>query len=460
MSAGSYNLARAGLWSASRAAFAALAAPCAAFAALAAPCLASAQLRVPGPAASPVAAGVAGGPGLALLARKALVVGPEGSVLDNPVVLVRDGRIEAVGRRGDLAVPEGYAVEDLGEAWLMPGMIDLHCHVAGLSLFETNDLNDMVYMVNPGVRASASVVPGIDTLRLGLAGGVTTVLYIPGSGTNMGGQGVLLKTWPQTFERMLVRNPGSLKLAQAGNPERWAIGVARTLMNWTVRNTFERGLAAARLAKEGVFPVPGVEKADPEQEVFRDLLDETIAVSAHTQVYQVVLMTITMVRRDLGLRVFLDHGTIGAWRTAPLAKKYDVPAIVGPRSVDPPSFARLIVANEWGFRGVAVGYQSLGHEDVGFNTDSPIVPQEELSLQAALAAKFGFRDTSLETVRGLTIVPARAARIDARVGSLEPGKDADILAVTGHPVDPRSAVVRVWVEGHVAYRGEAGEKLW
>ncbi len=405
-------------------------------------------------------AGEPGGGGLAIRATKALVCGPDWGVVDDPVLLVRNGRIEAVGRQRDIEIPADYAIEDFGNAWLMPGMIDLHCHVAGLSLFQTNDLNDMVYMVNPGLRASASVVPGIDSLRQGLAGGITSVLYIPGSGTNIGGQGVLLKTWPQRFERMLIRNPGSLKLAQAGNPERWSIGVARSLMNWTIRNTFEHGLAAARLAREGVYPVPGVEKIDPGLEVFRDLLDQSIAVSAHTQIYQVVLTTITMVRRDLGVRVFIDHGTIGAWRTAPLAKKYDVPAIVGPRSVDPPTFARLTGAIEPGFRGVAVGYQSLGHTDVGFNTDSPIVPQEELPLQAALAARFGFKDTSLETVRGLTIIPARAAGIAERVGSLEVGKDADVLVISGHPADPRSAVRKIWIEGRVAYHGKPGGRLW
>ncbi len=407
-------------------------------------------------------AGRPGGPGLALKAAKVLTAAERGpQVFDRAVVLVRDGRIEAVGSRRDVTIPEDYERVDLGDQWLMPGMIDLHCHVAGESIFQVNDINDMVYMTNAGLRASAAVVPGIQAMRTALAGGVTTVLYIPGSGTNMGGQGVLLKTWPNRYEPSEVSNPGSLKLAQAGNPERWAIGVARSLMNWTIRDTFRRGLAHAREAKAG-RDRDGVGRLDPDWEVFYHLLTRRIAVSTHTQMYQVVLTTITMVRIEFGLEVFLDHGTIGGWKAGGLAAKHGVPAIVGPRAVDPPSrgFAIITGQTEPGFRGVAAGYQQLGHTEVGFNTDSPIVPQEELSVQAAMGARHGFRDDALQVVRGLTIVPARAALIADRVGSLEVGKHADILAITGHPADPRSHVTRVWIEGAMAYEGRPGERLW
>jgi imidazolonepropionase-like amidohydrolase len=366
-----------------------------------------------------------------------------------------------LGTRREIAIPEDYLQIDMGDAWLMPGMIDLHCHVAGESIFQTNDLNDMIYMTNAGLRASASVVPGIQTMRTALAGGITTVLYIPGSGTNMGGQGVLMKTWPERYESAELRNPGSLKLAQAGNPERWAIGVGRSLMNWTIRNTFLRGLAHAREARAG-RDRDRVGRIDPDWEIFLHLLTRNAQVSTHTQMYQVVLTTITMVRIELGLDVFIDHGTIGGWRAGGLAAKHGVPAIVGPRAVDPPSrgFAIITGQIEPGFRGVAAGYQELGHEEVGFNTDSPIVPQEELPVQAAMGARHGFRDDAMQTVRGLTIVPARAAGIADRVGSLEVGKHADILAITGHPADPRSYVKRVWVEGTLAYEGQPGERLW
>ncbi|QDU65055.1 amidohydrolase family protein [Engelhardtia mirabilis] len=381
------------------------------------------------------------------------------AVINDGLVLVENGVIVAIGPADSIEVPEGVELIDVGDHWLMPGMIDLHCHVAGRSLFEINDLNDGVYLTNPGLRASAAVVPLVDTLELGLAGGVTSVLYIPGSATNIGGQGVLLKTGFDTFGEMLIRNPGSMKLAQAGNPERYTWGVGRSFMNWNTRDTIERGMGRARARAAGAT-VETIEKADPQFEVFDHLLRKEIRVSAHTQVYQVVLMTVTMVQMELGVDVFIDHGTIGAWQVAPIAAAAGVPAIVGPRAIDTPRFQSVLPADAIGIRSVAAGYQALGHPEVGFNTDSPVVPQEELSIQATMGARYGFKDDALQTIRGLTIVPARAARIADRVGSLEVGKDADILVITGHPIDPRTAVDSVWIEGRLVYDAERDGRRW
>src|SRR6185295_14432135 len=130
-------------------------------------------------------AGAPGGSGLALLATKILVCSYDGpQVVDHGVLLVKDGKIEAVGRQDELTVPAGYERLDVGERWLTPGFIDLHCHIAGASLMSgVNDLNDAVYLANPGLRASSAVEPWVYDLRQAIGGGVTTVLYIPGSAT-------------------------------------------------------------------------------------------------------------------------------------------------------------------------------------------------------------------------------------------------------------------------------------
>jgi imidazolonepropionase-like amidohydrolase len=88
---------------------------------------------------------------------------------------------------------------------------------------------------------------------------------------------------------------------------------------------------------------------------------------------------------------------------------------------------------------------------IGFNTDAPVIPPEELFLQAGIAVRYGFDATNLETVRGLTIVPATTAGIANRVGSLEPGKDADFVIMSGDPADPRTAVSRVFINGKRVY---------
>jgi imidazolonepropionase-like amidohydrolase len=416
-------------------------------------------------AGDPPEAGAKGGSGLALLAAKVLACPYDGpQVIDRAVVLIRDGKIQALGERDALPIPAGFETLDLGDAWLAPGFIDLHCHAAGANLFAgVNDLNDMVYLANPGLRASSAVEPGVWDMRQAIAGGVTTVLYIPGSGTNIGGQGVLVKSAFQRYEENLVRDPGSMKLAQWGNPEAWGPGVAMSFENWNTRRTLKRGIAYAKQWQafergQGQKPERNIEF-----DVFRDLLANQIAISVHTQVYQVVLMTITMIAEELHLPVFTDHSEIGGWLAAPEAVKAGVPAIIGPRNIDHVynrGFIMWARNKHEGTRGLAAGWQELGQKEIGFNTDSPFVPEEELLVQATMGVRYGLDDSALAALRGLTIVPARTAKIDKQVGSLEPGKDADILVCDGYPVDPRTTIRQVFVDGRRAYDAERDGRRW
>ena len=134
-------------------------------------------LHAQAPAQEPEAGGK-GGKGLAILSDKILTAALKGDgVVDHGVILVKDGKIEAIGKQGKLQIPEGYEQLDVGERWLSPGFVELHCHAAGASLFSgVNDLNDMVYLTNPGLRSSPAAEPGVQTLMMAVAGGVTTVL--------------------------------------------------------------------------------------------------------------------------------------------------------------------------------------------------------------------------------------------------------------------------------------------
>ena len=119
-----------------------------------------------------------GDQGLVLLARKVVTGSFEGDgVINNGAVVIRGGLIEAVGPRTEVAIPDGYRVEDLGDLWITPGMIDLHCHVA----MGMQDLSESAYLTNPGMRASVGIIPGNTNLLNAVAGGVTSVLHIPGS---------------------------------------------------------------------------------------------------------------------------------------------------------------------------------------------------------------------------------------------------------------------------------------
>jgi len=391
--------------------------------------------------------GSRGAPGLALRTAKALLATWEGpQVVDNATVLIKDGKIVGVGPSAQTSVPEGFVVEDVGQNWLMPGMLDLHTHVAG-----NFDINDMVLLANPDLRVKATVVPNNVAMRRSLASGVTACLYIPGSGTNIGGQGLLLKTGVERYEDAVIRDPGSLKIAQWGNPESWTVGIGMAFENWNTRNTLRRGMAYARMRKAAEDGSgPAVER-NIQWDVFPELLSKKVQVSTHTQVYQVVLMTITMIKEELGIDVYIDHGEFQGFRAAEKAQAAGVPAILGPRNFDRSyrGFVGMDTDGKW--LGIAAEYQKRGHKQIGFNTDAPVIPAEELFLQSAIAVRYGFENTNMDTVRGLTIVPAKTAGIDDRIGSLEVGKDADIVVISGDPSDPRNHVIKVLIEGQRAY---------
>lgn len=397
-------------------------------------------------ACSALAGGAPGEQSVAIVAAKVLVASWDGEqVVDRGVVLVRGSRIEAVGPASEVVIPDDARVLDVGERWVMPGMVDLHSHVGGAG----GDTNDMVFQCNPELRVSSAIVPSNRLLDRGLAAGVTTVLFIPGSGTNIGGQGILIKTAPERFEEMRIREPGSLKIAQGDNPTRWGYGMGRTLMNHHIRDSLARGRAYAQAwerYESGSGPEPFKQL---ELEVFRELFGHRTQISTHTQIYRLVLSTITMLRGEFGLDVYIDHGEWAGYLAAPLAAELGVPAIVGPREID--ALSVRTPETEGKVVSVSAEYQRRGRMQVGFNTDAPVVPQEELFLQASMGVRYGLENGSMEAVRGVTIVPARVAGIADRVGSLEPGKDADLVVIGGDPTDPRSGVELVIVDGRVVY---------
>ncbi len=393
--------------------------------------------------------------GLALLTSKVLVAAEGGpSAINHATVLVRGGKIQAVGKRDEVQIPTEYEILDLGDLWLAPGLIDLHSHVGG----SRRDINDMVFQTNPGLRVSPTVIPANNMLDRAVGAGVTTILYIPGSGTNIGGQGVLMKTGFERYEDAVVRDPGSLKIAQGDNPTRWGFGMGRITMAWNLKNQIRRGIAYAKdwIAYErdgGTQP-----QRDINLDVFRDLVARKTQVSTHTQYYHLVLTTIIMLARDFGFATYIDHGSFDSYLAAPLAIEHGVAAILGPREVmypRPPRFDTdgRVIGSAWGF-------QQAGHQQIGFNTDAPVVPQEELQLQAAMGVRYGLDTTHMESVRGLTIVPAVVAGIEDTVGSIEAGKDADLIVVTGDPVDPRTSVEMVFIRGRKIYDTREERRRW
>jgi imidazolonepropionase-like amidohydrolase len=363
-----------------------------------------------------------------------------GKPIVNGTILVSGGKIEAVGPRDKIKVPAGYTVIDHGDKFAMPGLVDVHSHVGG-----SGDINEMVYQTNPELRVLDVIKPHNERLKVAVAGGVTTVCFIPGSGTNMGGWGALMKTGPGTVEEVVVRSPGVLKIAQAGNPERQGgeVGSGRMGMNHVIREQLRVGQG---YVKDWDDWAAGRRTTKPtlnlRLEYFKPLFHREIPILVHTQGYQVIQSTLRILHDEFNLKVIIGHACFDSYRLAEETKKRGVPVMSGPRIFRYDTETGQI-------RGIVAEYAQRGVTFLGVNTDAPVVPQEELFFQATMAVRFGW--TEEQALRGLTIEPAKALMIDKLVGSLEVGKDADVVVTTGPIIDPRAYVTQVLIDGRVVY---------
>ena len=399
-------------------------------------------------------------PGYAFRAAKVLPV-TAAPILDG-VVLTKDGLIEAVGAAKDVAIPAGYEVVDCGDAVIVPGFVEMHCHIAS----ESFDLNDTVHPTNPEFRTLDLISMEHDQIRAARAGGISTALYIPGSGSNMGGFGTLTKTWARSPEEALVRFPGSLKIAQAGNPERGSGDLGTDMMGMSegIRMTLldgKRYWEAMLLHEQGKGSKPAF---DPTLELISGLFRHEYLVSVHTQIYQVVLQTLQMLRQEMGLWTVVVHGEFDAYRLSGNAYDTGMAVAAGPRNYhfDRATSQFLGLMQTWHDGGKYYSWRDpvagLGRDGIGVNTDSPVVPQEQLTVQAAIGVRLGLPHEV--ALRALTINNARFAGIDHRVGSLERGKDADLGIWSGDPVDPRSHVHVMVVSGQICYRRDPSRPVW
>jgi imidazolonepropionase-like amidohydrolase len=377
-------------------------------------------------------------PKLAVHIAKAITCAGEPVV--NATILVAEGKIQAIGPRSKVVVPPGYTEIDHGDKFAMPGLIDAHSHVGG-----SGDINEMVYQTNPELRVLDVIRPNNEQLKVAVAGGVTTITFIPGSGTNMGGWGALMKTGPGKLEDVLIRFPGVLKIAQAGNPERRGgeVGSGRMGMNYVIRDQLREGMAYTR---EWDDYEAGRRKTKPRTdlrlEYFKPLFRKQIPVVVHTQGYQVIMSTLLILHDEMDLKVVIDHGCFDSNLLSAEIIKRGIPVMAGPRGF-------RYDAADGQVKGQVAGFADRGVKALGVNTDAPVVPEEELSFQATMAVRLGWNEEA--AYRGLTIEPAKALMIDKRVGSLEVGKDADIVISTGSILDPRCYVVQVLIDGAVTY---------
>lgn len=380
----------------------------------------------------------------------ARIVPIEGDAIDRGVVLISDGRIEAV--RSDLAVPAGATVVPAEGSWVLPGLIDAHTH---LGVYEEgegwagDDVNEMTDPNTAHVRAIDAINPAEQGFRDAIAGGVLAVNVNPGSGNPIGGQTVALRCWGRTVDEMALRAPSGMKSALGENPKRiygdrkqtpqTRLGTAAVL-----RSAFTE--ARNYMDKRSHDQAEGkpVER-DLRLEALASVLDGRIPWRQHCHRADDIA-TALRIAAEFGYQLVIDHGT-EAHLLADILVARDIPVIIGPLLT---SRSKVELRN----RSLAnPGLLAAAGVTIAITTDHPVVPINLLITQAVLAVKEGLdRETAL---RSLTINPARIAGIDDRLGSLRPGKDADLCVWSGDPLDVTSRVERAYVRGRQIYEYNA-----
>ena len=385
------------------------------------------------------------------------VVPIEGDPIDGGTVLVIDGRIAAVGGP-DLKAPPGVDVVDAAGRWVLPGLVDAHTHLGAREEGEGwagHDTNELTGPIQAHVRVLDAINPADEGFRDAIAGGVLTAGITPGSGNPIGGQTVAVHCWGRTVDDMVLRSPAGMKSALGENPKR-VLGERR------VNPSSRLGTAAA--IRTALVDALGYLEREQDQEQDQPAERERLTRSRDLKLEALGrvlrreipwrqhchraddIATALRLADEFGYDLVIDHGT-EAHLLADIIAARGIPVVLGPLLT---SRSKVEVRN----RSLAnPGLLDRAGVTFALTTDHPVVPINFLPYQAALAVKEGLAWTT--AIRALTINPARIAGIDGRLGSLEPGKDADVVIWSGAPLDVLSRVERALIGGAEIYTAGA-----
>ena len=380
-----------------------------------------------------------------MLIQNAMIYTMAGDPIPNGYLLVRDGKIAAVGPM-PASDAVGEEVVDAGGASIYPGFVDAHTHLGmwedGLT-FEGDDGNEDTDPVTPQMRGIDAVNPLDRCFEEACAAGVTTVITGPGSANPIGGQLAAVKTAGRRIDNMVIQAPVAMKMALGENPKSTYHGKNQTPST---------RMATAALIREELYKTRRYledlelshkdEDIDPPEydikcEALIPVLQRKLQVHFHAHRADDIF-TAMRLGREFHLDYVIIHGTDGYLITDDLAGE-DVPVLSGPILCDrsKPELKNLTPA--------CPGMLQKRGIRIAIVTDHPVVPIQYLPLSAALAVREGLERE--EALRAITINPARICHIEDRVGSLEPGKDADFSLFRDDPLQISTKPEMVFVSG-------------
>ena len=387
-------------------------------------------------------------------------------VIENGTIVIENGKIAALGT--DVSIPEGATVIDASGKTVTPGFVDPHCHTGmfadGIG-YEHSDGNEMTDPITPHLRALDALNPDDMAWPELVAAGVTTVLTGPGSANLIGGQWICVKTDPKpNVADMILMEPAGMKMALGENPRR-VYGQQKRMPSTRMGNAavLRNALFEAQnfLRKQEKYEADLAEykqkKADGDEEAKEPTaLDRNLKMEALVKVLKRELkarihahraddiLTAIRICEEFNLDYTIEHCTEG-YKIADILAEKQVPVTCGPAILSRPKFEMR------GMTPKNPGLLSKAGVKVAIQTDE-MSAVKFLTISAALAAREGMPvDKALEAI---TITAAEIIGVDDRIGSLEVGKDADLVVLPGHPFDFMSSPELVFIDGEIVYEKE------
>ena len=381
-----------------------------------------------------------------MLIQNGVVHPMDAPVIPRGFVLLEGDKIAAVGPME--ALPAGYSGEvlDAEGGHILPGFIDAHCHLGlfGDALgFEADDGNESTDPCTPQLRAVDGVNPLDRGFREAREGGVTTVLTGPGSANPIAGQFAALKTDGRWVDEMVLKAPIAMKFALGENPksvynDRKETPVTRMATAAIIRENLAKAQEYQdKQSKAEEDPDEDVPDYDAKLEALAPVA--TGALPAHFHAHRADdIATAVRISGEFGLKLVVVHGTEG-YLVPELLAQANVPVITGPCLTDrsKPELVGQTLSNPARLRAAGV--------KVAICTDHPETPIQYLPLCAAMAVRGGMEPE--DALAAITRDAAEIAGISKRVGTLTPGKDADVVVTSGHPFDWNGEIRAVFLSG-------------
>ena len=358
-------------------------------------------------------------------------------------ILADKGKITAIGR--NLIVPQDCEIVDATDKNVYPGFVEAHCHIgldgSGIG-FEGDDCNEMTDILTPQLRAIDGINPMDPTFREAALAGITTVCTGPGSANVLGGTFTAIKTVGKRVDKMSVKKVVAMKCAFGENPKRCykdknnysRMSTASKLREMLLKaREYDRKVLAAG-SDESKLPA-----YDMKLEALRPVLHGELPLKAHAHQANDIF-TALRIAQEFNVKITLEHVTEGHLIVDEL-KDEPVPMAVGPS---------LTHASKFELRNKTFetpGILANAGCQVSIITDSPVIPQQYLPLCAGLAIKSGMKEW--DALKAITINAAKHIGIEDRVGSLEIGKDADILIMEGSCFEVSAQPEIVIIDGKV-----------